>query len=272
MSVPARASARWLLALGVAALTLLCAEGGASLLLGRSLLHSGSRAAPGDGLPAPTDADRRAAALRNPGVYRVHPDPFVSYVLRADEQLEVAGCPVRSDALGLRARPGPPATADAVRLVVLGDSVAFGYGLNDDQTLACQLEQVLGTLRGPSARPIAARTVAIPGWNHHNAVSFLLDHYVELAPDIVVYLPIGNDLCDTDGLWETGHRRPAPDLANPDPLLFVGTNQAWPFMRPMREQLEQLGRPALVARLGPNIVTADISAESRRRYDDNAAS
>jgi hypothetical protein len=258
MSSASRPSARWLLAAGTAALALLCAEGGASLLLGRSLLRPGTRAGPAEGRAAPTDRDRHLAALRNPGVYRVHPDPFVSYVLRSNEQLEVAGRPVRSDALGLRVRPGPPPAPEALRLVVLGDSVAFGYGLGDDETLACQIEQAVATLQGGAGRPIAARTVAIPGWNHRNAIDFLFDHYAELEPDIVVYIPIGNDLFDTDGLWETGHRRAAPDLANPDPMQYVRTNTAWPFMRPLREEFEHIGRQALLARLGPNIVTSDL--------------
>lgn len=263
---------RWLLALGVAALTLVCAEGVASLLLRRSLLRPAAEALPAERLPSPTDRDRHLAALRNPGVYRVHPDPFVGYVLRSDEQLEIAGCPVRSDALGLRVRPGPPPPQDALRVVVLGDSVAFGFGIHDDETLACRLEAALTAMRGPAARPVVARTVAIPGWNHRNAVGFLLDHYSELRPDIVVYLPIGNDLCDTDGVWESGQRRAVPDLANPDPLLSVRTNAAWPFMRPMREEFERIGKAALVERLGPNVTTADLSPESQRRYDENVAS
>ena len=271
MSHAAPAASRWLLALLVGALTLLVAEGGASLLLGRSLLRPATHAAPAGSAPSPTDLDRRLAALRNPGVYRVHPDPFVSYALRSDEQLEIQGSPVHSDALGLRVRPGPPAAADALRLVVLGDSVAFGYGLADDETLACRIEQAVTAMQGGSGRPVVARTVAMPGWNHRNAIQFLMDHAAELDPQLVIYIPIGNDLCDSDGLWETGHRRAAPDLASPDPLLHVGTNVAWPFLRPLRDELVGAGRAELAARMGPNIETSDISAESRRRYDDNAA-
>jgi hypothetical protein len=169
----------------------------------------------------------------------VHPDPFVSYVLRADAQLEIAGRPVHSDTLGLRVRPGPPPPAGAARLVVLGDSVAFGYGLADDETLAVRLEEDLRAVQGGQGRPVVARTVAMPGWNFGNAMAFLSDPLGRAAADIVVYIPIGNDLCDSDGLWETGQRRVAPDLANPDPLEFVRTNTPWSFLRPLKEQLER---------------------------------
>ena len=269
MSGPAAPLARGLLLVGVLALGLLAAEGLSSLVRGRSLL----RGTAADVARAPaTDADRRAAALRNPGVYRVHPDPFVSYVLRGDTELEIEGRRVRSDALGLRVRPGPPAPAGALRLVVLGDSVAFGYGLADDETLAVRIEEDLRAVQGGAGRPVVARTVAMPGWNYRNAMAFLFDHWAELQPDIVVYIPIGNDLCDSDGLWETGQRRIAPDLANPDPLQFVRTNNPWSFLRPLKEQLVREGRSGtLVERLGPSILTTDLSAESRRRYDANAA-
>ena len=269
MSGPSATLARGLLFVGVVALGLLAAEGASSLVRGRSLLRAGAADV---ARAPPTDADRRAAARRNPGVYRVHPDPFVSYVLRADEQLEIAGRPVHSDALGLRVRPGPPPPAGAARLVVLGDSVAFGYGLADDETLAARIEEDLRAVQGGQGRPVVARTVAMPGWNFRNAMAFLFDHWAELQPDIVVYIPIGNDLCDSDGLFETGQRRVAPDLANPDPLQYVRTNNPWSFLRPLKEQLEREDKAGLVERLGPSILTSDLSAESRRRYDADAAS
>jgi hypothetical protein len=150
--------------------------------------------------------------------------------------------------------------------------VAFGYGLADDETLAARIEEDLRAVQGGQGRPVVARTVAMPGWNFRNAMAFLFDHWAELQPDIVIYLPIGNDLCDSDGLWETGQRRVAPDIANPDPLQFVRTNNPWSFLRPLKEQLEREGKVGLVERLGPSILTSDLSAESRRRYDANAAS
>ena len=219
----------------------------------------------------PGDDDRRKAALTNPGLYRVHRDPLVGYVLKSDADQKILDGQVRSDDLGLRARPGPPAPPGAVRLVVLGDSVAFGYGLNDDQTLAHQLEAQLNAVRGAGLPPVAGRTVAIPGWNYRNAIHCLLDHFDELDPDIVVYLPVGNDLTDSDGVWESGHRRSAPDIASRDPWLQVGVRTDWPFLQPLIDEAAAGGRPAeIAARLGPVLLNSNLPTESRARYQGDA--
>ncbi|HTE05439.1 MAG TPA: hypothetical protein VK824_04515, partial [Planctomycetota bacterium] len=196
------------LALAALAATLLAVEGVASALAGRLLLTPLVRArlasppaatdvfaqrseAPGPARPGP------GAAAPAEGVYRVHPDPLVGYTLRLSRQLAVFDAPVHSDALGLRTTPGPPPAPDAPRVAILGDSVAFGYGLRGEETIAARLGVLLGASRGPGEPPVACRTVAMPGWNHANAVHFLLDHLDALAPDIVVYVPVGNDLLDT---------------------------------------------------------------------------
>jgi len=275
----ARVGTKWMAALLAGAAVLLLAEGLVSLATGRSLLRRAGGESGAVRLPPtearavpPGDEDRRRAALQNPGLYRVHRDPLVGYVLKSDAEQQILQGTIQSDHLGLRARPGGPAPAGALRLAVLGDSVAFGYGLDDDQTLAAQLEAQLDASRGPGLPPVAGRTVAIPGWNHRNAVHCLLDHLDEIAPDIVVYLPVNNDLIDTDGLWETGHRRSAPDVASSDPWLQVGVRTSWPFLEPLKAEVAAGGDPGeIAARLGPLLLNSDLPVESRRRYDENAA-
>jgi hypothetical protein len=279
----ARLGAKVMLAALAGAAIVLVAEGAVSLATNRSLARRLSDDGGGAGLDRlprtvpsaapPSDDDRRQAALTNPGLYRVHRDPLVGYVLKADADLQILDGRIHSDHLGLRSQPGPAAPPDALRLVVLGDSVAFGYGLDDDQTLAQQLEDQLDAVRGPGLPPVAGRTVAMPGWNHRNAVHCLLDHLDELDPDVVVYLPVGNDLIDGDGIWESGHRRSAPDIASHDPWLQVGVRTVWPFLQPVIDEAAAGGDAAEIgARLGPGLLNSDLPLESRRRFDENAAS
>ena len=262
-------------------LALLAAEGVVSLTTNRSLarrLRDGNAGL--DRLPeAPRalpagDEDRRKAALANPGLYRVHRDPLVGYVLKGDADLQILDGKIHSDHLGLRSRPAGAIPEGAVRLVVLGDSVAFGYGLNDDQTLAQQLEDQLAAVRGADLPPVAGRTVAMPGWNHRNSVHCLLDHLDELDPDLVVYLPVGNDLIDSDGIWESGHRRSAPDIASPDPWLQVGVRTEWPFLKTLQDDVVagRVDAAEAATRVGPSLLNSDLPTESRRRFDENAAS
>ncbi len=217
----------------------------------------------------PVSAARPDAAAV--GVYSVHPDPLVGYVLRPGLTQWIHDAPVHSDALGLRVPPGPPPPADAEVIAVLGDSVAFGYGLADDETIAARLAVVLADARSPGARPVACRTVAMPGWNHANATHFLLDHLDALSPDIVIYVPVGNDLLDTDGMNERGMRRAMPDIAQRDPWLSVYQGSTAPWIAPLLRDV--LGDPeALARRLGPPALEVDLSPESSTRYDAWGAS
>ncbi|HEX5011711.1 MAG TPA: hypothetical protein VFY71_15065 [Planctomycetota bacterium] len=236
---------RLLLALAVFVTALLVAEGAASLFLDRSLLRP-----------------YHVPGADEPGPWLDHPDPLVGYTLRPEASLEILGGRVESDALGMRRRPGPPPAPDALRLLVVGDSVAFGFGLDDDQTLACRLEALLADVRRPGDPPVACFTVALPGWNHRNAVHFVLDHIDELDPDLVIYVPVANDLNDMDVMDQLGRRRLAPDPAQADPWLFAPSARVELFRAHFGD-----ATPA-----GATAMLSDLSPESARRYDDNVAS
>jgi len=274
------------LLLGAAALglALLVAEGTLSLLAGRSLrevlpaalLPLSARPVAGTPAPAPAPSrpPERAPAAGTPGpagAWRVHEDPHVSYALRSGEGLAIDGATVRSDDLGLRARPAGREPADCQRIVVLGGSVAFGSGVNDDETLAARLEAQLLAARGPDARPVACRTVALPGWNHRAQQDFLRDHLDELRPDILLLVPEPDDLFDMDGVSETGTRRLQPDCSQPDPWLTASAlTQADPIAGPDGTGPDRAAAPREPA--GPTAITADLSPESSRRYDEDADS
>ena len=280
---------RLLLALLATAAALLVAEGALSLALDRSLARMARDEHAPRRPPASAPPARPAPPPQgSPGLYRVHPDPRVGYVLKANAELKIFDGVIHSDELGLRQRPLPPRGAEALKIVVLGDSVAFGYGLNDDQTLAHQLELLLNTagetaVRAAArvaggtagdvapARPVECRTVAIPGWNHRNAVSCLLDHLDALDPDLVVYLPIPNDLLDSDGVNEDGNRRQTIDAASHDPWLSVNQLASLLFTRHAATTLEERGEVPWIW-LGPDAIITDLSAESHRRYDENVDS
>lgn len=216
----------------------------------------------------PTDHDRALAAARSAGPFRVPDDALVAYTLKTASELTYTEGKVTmqlvTDELGLRARPGPPPAADALRILVLGDSVAFGFGLGDADTLAAQLERVLAA---PLGGRVACFTVAIPSWNTRNAWRFLLDHLERLRPDIVLYLPVENDLEDSYGVTEAGQRRAAEDPASAHPLLHV---------RPVRALVNLRTRALRAAgddpeeRLGPGVIGARLSTLSRARYGDMA--
>lgn len=247
------------LGLVAAALFTLLLEGALSLAGGASLRE---RIAPrGGGEPGlALEREQAVAARATPGPYRVAEDPLVGFTLKLEGELELdwAGfrARVRSDALGLRAR-GVPAPESAVRVVVLGDELAFGLGLEEDESLAAVLERQLAPRLG--GRALVCTTVALPGWSGRNAVRFLLDHLAELAPELVLYVPGADDLADAYGVDEAGHLRAAPDPSVPEPLLEVrGT------VPELDARLAALSG-ATGARLGPEVLSAGSSASSRLR-------
>ena len=261
------------ISLVTALLLVLLVEGALSLLRGatiRSLFQERTyldRVM--DTAPAP-EIDRFAAAAGEPGAYRVHHDPRINYVLKSETVVEVAGAEVETDAFGMRVRPGPPVAEDATRIVVLGDSVAFGQGIEDaEDVLAARLESVLAEARGPEAPRVACFTVAVPGWNYRNAIQYLRNYWRVLEPDVVLYLHVRNDLNDGYGVYETGHRRKLTDASSPDPLLHY--DESAPYFRRGAVRLREAGITPDASRIGPAILDGGLTRASAGRLEDMAA-
>lgn len=249
--------ATWVARLALAAVATVGA-----LWVARSLLDAGPPQVgrwSGAGQPAPS-------AAASPGLYVVHPDPRVGYVSRPGATYTIHAGVVTTDDLGLRNRPGPAAAhaGEALDVVVLGDSIAFGFGLDDDEVLAHRLELLLSA---QLERPVVCRTVATSGWNQRNATAFLRDHADRLPADLVIAIPVGNDVLDTDGVLTSGLRRWAPDPFQRHPLVPVYQGLTLPLRnRPRGVSVEEL-----VARAGPDAIGADLTPSSSARHDDNAA-
>lgn len=266
----ARWFGRWVLATVVPALLLLLGAGVVGLVTGRAPQTLFRR--PIHAPRVPSDATRAAAAGVH-GLFRSHVDPRVGYVLRSSMKLEMLGAEVNSNELGLRKRaggskPAAPDGAGAERLVVLGDSVAFGYGLADGQCLAQRIEDLIAAARGETdARTLVAHTVAVPGWNWRNAFAFLRDHWDELRPTIVLFMPIGNDLSDTDGIWETGQRRLIADVGSDDPWTCISVARLNERQAALAARVDRGELAIGDAQLGPMVLNKDLGGESTRRFD-----
>lgn len=103
-----------------------------------------------------------------------------------------AGARATFDARGLREeRPVAPKTADTRRVLVLGDSVAFGYGLAQEETIARALER---QARAAGAA-LEALNAGVPGYATEQATRVLARLAPDLRPDdAVLLLCLRNDL------------------------------------------------------------------------------
>ncbi|HKZ31185.1 MAG TPA: SGNH/GDSL hydrolase family protein [Vicinamibacteria bacterium] len=96
--------------------------------------------------------------------------------------------------LGLR---GPETTLEKPpgvrRVAVLGDSIAFGYWVSDEQGFARQLERLLNQAASGAGR-VEVLNFGVPGYNLEQEIEALRAKALAFSPDLVVVLFCLNDL------------------------------------------------------------------------------
>lgn len=108
------------------------------------------------------------------------------------------GHEARIGAHGFRTPPvATPKPADVYRILVVGDSVAFGWGVSADDAFPRVMERELnaGPIPGGKAR-VEVIDAAVPGWGVPHEFDFLRTTGVAWQPDLVIVTLINNDLTD----------------------------------------------------------------------------
>jgi lysophospholipase L1-like esterase len=108
--------------------------------------------------------------------------------------------PIRTNSLGLRGaevEPGKP--AGVYRILALGDSVTFGWGLRGEDAYPSQLASLLATLR-PNQR-FEVVNAGVSGYGTWQQALWLQEAGLALQPDVVVVQAHLNDA--SDNLWGT---------------------------------------------------------------------
>jgi lysophospholipase L1-like esterase len=123
--------------------------------------------------------------------------PSLAYVLRSSWSCRHLGpdfdVAVTTNALGMRGPERAHAKPPGVfRVLVLGDSIAFGFGVADDETFPAQLEAALGS----SGTGIQVLNAGVPGWSADQHYLRLATSGFALDPDLVLVLVIDNDSGD----------------------------------------------------------------------------
>jgi lysophospholipase L1-like esterase len=146
-------------------------------------LREATRAAP----PPPGSSVRLGHILR-PSL-----DPRIVFELFPGLSVTFLGAPLVSDARGFRVGPEPASTDGLqVRIVGLGDSVMFGWGVGAPE---CYLSVLVEELN--RARPEVNWTVvntAVPGYNTVMEVQTLRTKALDPPPHLVILNFVGNDL------------------------------------------------------------------------------
>lgn len=154
------------------------------------------------------------------GLHELRPDRPWLYGLRpgASGHLPISGnIPYTVNADGFRdrlyTRPKPK---DVYRVLVLGDSVAFGFGVAQEQTFPAVLEE---RLAGTSPT-VEVLNLGVSGYNPYTELALFQDLGVDYEPDLVVAQFCINDLNDPTLHFDVQtrmHLSMIPDAAFPDP-------------------------------------------------------
>ena len=116
-----------------------------------------------------------------------------------------------SNSDGFRSREFGPKGPDVIRIVCIGDSSTFGWGVDDEYTYPRLLE---ARLRRPDGSRVEVFNLGIPGFTSRHGLGVLRHYALELEADFFVFSLGANDprlvfrsvdevLSEDDGWWGT---------------------------------------------------------------------
>jgi hypothetical protein len=160
-------------------------------------LHSRATGPVRAGVDAALEESRRRDLPSDPetasllGLVRPSSNPSVVYELKPGLDGSFLGCPVRTNRFGMRGpeieREKPPGTR---RVMGLGDSVMFGWGVAEEESYLGILDAELRRRR----EPIEVLNLAAPGTNTAMQIADFVDRGVAFEPDLVILHVVNNDL------------------------------------------------------------------------------
>ena len=158
--------------------------------LGFRIVYHASMRAKTQGTATPTQAQRLVVCDH---------DSLLGWVFPASTQgIFRSGAhptPIQTNAFGLRNRGIDVTDSTSMRILVLGDSYAFGWGVQENQTYARQLEE-MARKRYPHT-PIEVVNAGIPGYSIYQQRAMLESLVHKMKIDIVVSsLSLANDAVD----------------------------------------------------------------------------
>ena len=105
---------------------------------------------------------------------------------------------VRLNSQGMRGDQFDPADTSGLRILLIGDSFTFGWGLEDSQTFAHFLQLNLDRL---SEYRVKVLNGGVVGWGSTQEIMYLERNYEALQPDIVIATFVSNDIADDNDFF-----------------------------------------------------------------------
>ncbi|MBM3990764.1 MAG: SGNH/GDSL hydrolase family protein [Planctomycetes bacterium] len=119
--------------------------------------------------------------------------PGLAYELAASLDTTIEGTHIVTNSLGLRCEePLERATPGLVRIALLGDSMAFGYGVQQGEDFPARMEQALQAALG-AEHTVEVLNFAVSGYSIADELVMLRERALPLHPDVVVLAYCLND-------------------------------------------------------------------------------
>jgi lysophospholipase L1-like esterase len=123
-------------------------------------------------------------------------DPEIRYVPQPNQRGWIDDGFVTTNSQGFRGPdPASPKPQGRFRVVAVGDSVTFGFGVNDADTFCAQAEQMLRA-RMPGL-DLDVVNIAVPGFGTRQEVALLRRNVARLEPNLVLVGLYSNDVPDS---------------------------------------------------------------------------
>ncbi len=166
-------------------------------------LHRGEGAPMAAALEDPEVRKQVIAQLvsENRSIYDSHADADVGRVLLPElRDRQLGEIRVSTNPFGMRERDYVlPKPDDMVRIVILGDSFVFGYGVAAEDRLGIHLETWLKQRTPGFEGRIECLHLGIPSWNIQAETAYLRRQLSDLRPDLVIHIIVPNDIDDSAG-------------------------------------------------------------------------
>jgi lysophospholipase L1-like esterase len=191
------------------------AAAGCALLVAFGLCEAAARMI----YPAPPDP------AREPQIF-YQSDPAVGFIHVPNQQGWLDDGFATINALGLRGpQPEIPKPLNSLRILAIGDSTTFGWGVNDDGNYPAQLEALLR--RQFPSTPLSVVNGGVGAYDLKHDARLLRHFAPTLAPDIVLVGLYWNDL-PYDQMLPDGV--PPPNLGqDPEPVIAPAAGRSKPF-------------------------------------------
>lgn len=196
---------------GIAVAVLLACFTGLELLLGaESVRHS-------LGLPKPGRWEWQINGY-------LRKDPDLIFSLRPDfsgQWHEPAfTVQVTTNSLGLRGGTIGPKSGDVKRILVVGDSMVFGWGASDDETFPSRMEDLLNV----QGRHFEVINAGVQGYGTDQSYTLYKKRLAQLAPDLLIFCLFENDVQNNIGfpLYTIEDDTLVPLPVDNHPVYFLG--------------------------------------------------